>query len=89
MLSLSLLTANNWTSKVPQVIKTVIENPTKNQNNLAQYLNKSQSSISESLKRSCFEEIISINEYYKKYTLVKIVLIINCSYFRCFCISPR
>lgn len=65
MFSLSLLTANNWSSTVSEVIKTAIENPVKNQKNLAKLLNKSQSSISEALKRGGFEEIMNMNEFYK------------------------
>lgn len=66
MLSLSLLTANNWSSTVSKVIKTAIENPEKNQKSLAKILDKSQSSISEALKRGGFEEVMSMNEFYKK-----------------------
>jgi len=65
MLSLSLLTANNWSSTVAEVIKTAIENSEKNQKGLAKLLHKSQSSISEALKRGGFEEIMSMNNFYK------------------------
>lgn len=65
MLNLALLTANNWTSKVSEVIKVILENPDKNQNSLALLLNKSQSSISEALKRGGFEEIMKMNDYFK------------------------
>ncbi|MEX2484661.1 MAG: SatD family protein [Brumimicrobium sp.] len=65
MLSLSLLTTNNWSITVSKVIKTAIENPKKNQKSLAKILGKSQSSISEALKRGGFEEVMSMNEYYK------------------------
>jgi hypothetical protein len=65
MFSLSLLTINNWSSIVSEVIKTVIENPEKNQSDLAKILNKSQSSISEALKRGGFEEVMKMNEFYK------------------------
>jgi diadenosine tetraphosphate (Ap4A) HIT family hydrolase len=43
----------------------VIENPEKNQSDLAKILNKSQSSISEALKRGGFEEVMNMNEFYK------------------------
>ena len=66
MLSLSQLTTNNWSSTVSKVIKTAIENPKKNQKSLAKLLHKSQSSISEALKRGGFEEIMKMNEFYKK-----------------------
>ena len=65
MFSLSLLTINNWSSIVSEVIKTVLENPEKSQVDLAKLLNKSQSSISEALKRGGFEEVMNMNEFYK------------------------
>lgn len=65
MFSLLKLTINNWSSTVSEVIKTAIENPEENQKSLARLLNKSQSNVSESLKRGGFEEIMNINEFYK------------------------
>lgn len=66
MLSLSLLIANNWSSTVSEVIKTAIENSKKNQKTLAKLLDKSQSSISEALKRGGFEEIMNMNDFYRQ-----------------------
>lgn len=66
MLSLALLTANNWSPTVAKVITTAIENPNKHQKDIAKSLNKSQSSVSEALKRGGYEEIISLNTYYQK-----------------------
>lgn len=65
MLSLALLTANNWSSTVAKVITTTLEHSDKKQEELAQLLNKSQSSISEALKRGGFEEIMTMNNFYK------------------------
>jgi predicted XRE-type DNA-binding protein len=65
MLDLSLLISNNWSSIVAEVIKTAIENSDKNQKELAQLLNKSQSSVSEALKRGGFEEMMNMNFLYK------------------------
>ncbi|WP_299100223.1 SatD family protein [uncultured Winogradskyella sp.] len=65
MLSLALLTANNWSSTVAKVITTTLEHSDKKQEDLAQLLNKSQSSISEALKRGGFEEIMTMNNFYK------------------------
>jgi hypothetical protein len=65
MLSLALLSANNWSSTVSEVIKKIIENSNTKQKEIANLLNKSQSSISEALKRGGFEEIMSMNNYYK------------------------
>jgi len=65
MLSLALLSANNWSSTVSEVIKKIIENSDTKQKEIANLLNKSQSSISEALKRGGFEEIMNLNNYYK------------------------
>jgi len=65
MLSLALLSANNWSSTVSEVIKKTIENANTKQKEIAQLLNKSQSGISEALKRGGFEEIMSLNNYYE------------------------
>jgi diadenosine tetraphosphate (Ap4A) HIT family hydrolase len=51
---------------VSKVIKTVIENPEKNQKHLANLLNRSQSNISEALKRGGYEEIMNMNEFYER-----------------------
>ncbi len=62
---LAMLTANDWSSTVSQVIKTVLEQPGLNQNEIASLLGKSQSSISEALKRGGFEEMMLFNQYYQ------------------------
>ncbi len=64
MLNLSLLIANNWSSTVAKVITTAIENPEKNQEKIAHLLMKSQSTVSEALKRGGFEEIMQMNDFY-------------------------
>ena len=64
MLNLSLLTANQWSPVVAKVIKTTLENADKNQKELAQLLGKSQSTVSESLKRGGFDEMMTMNDYY-------------------------
>jgi len=65
MISLALLTANSWSTTVAQVVKMAIEYPEKSQKEIAQILNKSQSSVSEALKRGGFEEIMSLNNFYQ------------------------
>ena len=65
MLGLALLTANNWSSTVAEIIATYLENPNSRQKDIAQILNKSQSTISEALKRGGYEEMINLNNYYK------------------------
>lgn len=65
MLSLSLLIADYWSSTVAKVIKTSIENPEMNQKTIAELLGRSQSNVSEALKRGGYEEIMRMNDYYK------------------------
>lgn len=65
MLRLALLIANNWTSTVAKVIKAFIENPKSNQQELAKLLGKSQSNLSEALKRGGVDEIMQVNTFYK------------------------
>ncbi|MDO6803095.1 SatD family protein [Wenyingzhuangia sp. 1_MG-2023] len=65
MLSLALLSANNWSNTVSEVVKKMIENSNTTQKEIAHLLNKSQSSISEALKRGGFDEIMNMNNYYK------------------------
>lgn len=65
MLELAQLTMNNWTSISSLIIKTSLENPNMKQNELAELLKKSQSNISEGLKRGGFDEILKLLDYYK------------------------
>lgn len=66
LLNLALLTMNNWSTTVATTIKAALENPEKSQTELAQLLGKSQSSLSEALKRGAFEEISKLEEFYRK-----------------------
>ncbi|HET8861334.1 SatD family protein [Marivirga sp.] len=52
MLELILFIADKWTESQAEVIKAIIENPKKSQNQLAKLLDKTQSTISTSLDRS-------------------------------------
>lgn len=65
MLSLSLLTTNNWSNTVARTVKAALENPEMHQKEIAKLLNKSQSSVSEALKRGGFEEIMNLNSFYQ------------------------
>jgi len=65
LLALALLTINNWSTVTSLVVKASIENPQKNQKELAALLGKSQSNISETLKRAGFEEVIRLEEKYR------------------------
>lgn len=66
LLSLALLTVNNWSPTVALTIKAFLEQPGKSQTELAAILDKSQSSLSEALKRGGFDEVIRLEEYYRK-----------------------
>jgi|TARA_R110000737_G_scaffold350964_2_gene391688 hypothetical protein len=65
MLMLALLTADNWSPIVSEIIKTSIENPEEYQKVLAKKLNKSQSTVSEALKRGGYDEILKLNYYFQ------------------------
>ena len=66
LFSLALLTMDNWTPLVADLIKFSLENPDKNQRELAELLERSPSSINEALKRGGFDELMELNEFYKK-----------------------
>lgn len=65
ILSLAQLIMNNWTKVTAQTVKLSLENPALNQVALAKKLGKSQSSVSEALKRGGFEEIKRMMSYYQ------------------------
>ena len=66
LFSLALLTMDNWSPIIAATIQLGFENPQKNQKELSQMLQKSQSSISEVLKRGGFDEVMELNEFYQK-----------------------
>lgn len=66
LLDLALLSMNNWSTTVAEAIQTALENPDKNQVELAGILGKSQSSLSEALKRGAYDEIIKLEKFYYK-----------------------
>ncbi len=68
LLDLALLSMNNWSTTVAEAIKTALENPDKSQTELAEMLGKSQSSLSEALKRGAYDEISRLEEFYRKRT---------------------
>lgn len=65
MLELAQLTMNSWTRISSSIIKKSLENPELNQKQIAKLLNKSQSNISEGLKRGGFDEILKLLHFYK------------------------
>jgi hypothetical protein len=70
MFELMLFIADKWSASQAEVIKTIIENPNKNQIQIAELLKKSQSTISASLDRSGFDSLQRIFDFYKKQTLL-------------------
>lgn len=66
MLELAMLIANNWTPPVAEVIKYALEHPQKNQKEVAKHLGKSQSTISEALKRGGYDEIMKVNDFFTR-----------------------
>jgi hypothetical protein len=66
MIELASLTIDRWTETAAKLIKLKIENPTANQKDLANMLNKTaQGTISEGLKRGGYDEIQKLLDYYK------------------------
>ena len=65
LLELALLTIDNWSKTTALVVKTALENPKKNQVELAKTLDKAQSSISEALTRGGFDEIMRMEKRYR------------------------
>lgn len=66
LFNLALLTMNNWTPTVAAVIKASLEYPEKSQTELAALLERSQSSLSEALKRGGYDEVLQLEEFYRK-----------------------
>lgn len=67
LLELASLTMNGWLPATATIVTSAIENKDLNQKELAEILEKSQSSISEALSRAGYDEINKlINTYQKK-----------------------
>jgi len=64
MLELAQLTINSWSNASAILVKTTLENPDLNQNQLAKILERTQSNVSQGLKRSGFDEISKLLHYY-------------------------
>ena len=65
ILDFAQLTINNWSITSAKLIKTTLEMPHLNQKQLANTLNKTQSNISQGLKRSGYDEVSKLLDYYK------------------------
>lgn len=66
MMSLALLTIDNWSPTVATIIQASLEHPENSQTKLAALLNRSQSSISEGLKRGGYDEVLRLEEFYRQ-----------------------
>ena len=64
-LKLSLIAMDNWTPNAAQIIKLVMENPNKSQEEIGQLIGIKQNAVSTRLKRAYYEEIMEVNEMYK------------------------
>lgn len=66
LLSLALLNMDQWSPTVATIIKASLENPEKSQTELAAVLKRSQSSLSEGLKRGGYDEILRMEKFYRQ-----------------------
>lgn len=66
MTDLALLIMDKWTDKSAEIIFLKLKNPELNQTQIAEKLNKKQSTISEALKRGGFDEIEQFINYYNQ-----------------------
>ena len=66
MLSLALLTIDHWSPTVATIIEASLAQAEKNQTELAAVLGRSQSSISEGLKRGGYDEVLRLEAYYRQ-----------------------
>lgn len=65
MFSLALLTMNDWSVAVSKVIVKCLENPGLNQMDIAKKMKKSQSTVSEALKRGGYDEVMNMELYFQ------------------------
>jgi predicted XRE-type DNA-binding protein len=64
MLELAMLTMNNWTPTSSTIVMATLKHPTLNQKQIADILGKTQSNISEGLKRAGYDEILKLIQFY-------------------------
>ncbi len=65
MIQLAMLTADRWAVVTAEIVQHALLHPDFNQTQLAESMHKTQSAISEGLKRAGFEEITKMIEYYE------------------------
>jgi hypothetical protein len=66
MLDLATLTMNDWKPAMAEIFKKQWEKPEAKQIEIAKELNKKQSNVSYSLKKSGYEEILNAITYYRR-----------------------
>lgn len=66
MIRLALIAMDSWGTATAEVVKYAMENENLLQNELAALSGRTQSSVSEALKRARFNEILDLDELYKK-----------------------
>ncbi|WP_207425213.1 SatD family protein [Pedobacter sp. SYSU D00535] len=66
VLRLAQVIINSWSITSSELVKLALKHPGSSQKELAELSNKSQSSVSEGLKRAHFSEILALNNLYKK-----------------------
>lgn len=64
-LKLALITMDGWSPTASEVVKHMLENYNEKQDKIAQISGRSQSSISEALKRAHFTEIMELENKYR------------------------
>lgn len=65
-LKLALIAMDSWSPIASEVVKQTIENQNENQDKIAKISGRSQSSISEALKRAHFSEIMELENKFRK-----------------------
>ncbi|WP_040280966.1 SatD family protein [Psychroserpens damuponensis] len=65
MLELALLVMDYWKPTTSKILKHTLVHPNQNQEVIAKHLQKSQSNISEGLKRGGYDEISKLLSYYE------------------------
>lgn len=63
---LALIAMDNWSPAAAEIVKIAIENPDLSQKDLAGKSSRSQSSVSEALKRASFDEMMGLDSLYRK-----------------------
>ena len=57
---------DNWSPATAEAIQNAIENPKMNQEALAKKMKKSQSSVSEALKRGGYDVVMRMEQFFRR-----------------------